>query len=173
MIKDLPKKNTSGFSIIEIVISLFILIVLFSVTQAGYKEYILKRSLDTAKKDIISDIKLAQSYASSGKSYSTCSTVNGYSFSVNSSSSSGINNYEIWADCVSAGSTSFVKQINMLDKYKGKIYFQWDDSPVITFKVLGRGVIFANGAKSDVITIIQLTTGDTRTITVTSGGEIY
>src|SRR4030042_6970530 len=95
MKKYLPKQYPAGYTIIEIIISLFIIIILFSVVQANYRQFILAKSLDAVVSQIISDIKLTQEYALAGKKPALCTGLNGYFFATDLTN----NKYTVTADC--------------------------------------------------------------------------
>jgi len=164
MIKSLSKKSSSGYTILEIIISIFILVLLFRIGQAGYSALILKKSLETTKKSVISDIRLAQEYASAGKATTGCSGLNGYSFI----STSGSNSYyTINADC-GPGTTIEIKKVYLSKLAKGINI----SSANVMFKVLGMGTYFPGGGNSATFILTQQTTLSSVNIVVTSGGEI-
>ena len=162
MVKHLPIQKSSGYTIIEIIISLFILIILFAVAQANYRQFILAKSLDAVKSRIISDVKLTQEYALAGKTTATCTGLNGYLFSTSVTN----NNYTISADCTT---DVLIKTVKISDVAKG-ISFSGSGISVL-FKVLGGGTNITAGGNVP-ITITQQTTGNTRIVTITSGGEV-
>ena len=161
MMKFLPLKKFSGYTLLEIVVSLFILIILFSATQAAYREFILKKDLDNAKGQVMSDLRLAQEYATAGRLTDSCLGLNGYEFV----SSSSNQNYRIRSNCGSGSSD--VKTVEMSDISNGISI----NSQSVIFKVLGGGTnISADSSVQFVLT--QRTTNNTRSVIVTSGGEI-
>jgi len=166
MIKYLPTKKSSGYTIIEIIISVFILIIIFSVAQAGYRVFILEKSLETAKSQIISDLRLAQGYAMSGKKPTGCSGLNGYNFTTYITS----NSYTITANCGdnTAGENVEIKTVELSRIAKG-INIATDVN--ITFKIMGMGTNIPEGT-SVFFDLNQQTTGYTRRITISSGGDV-
>jgi Tfp pilus assembly protein PilE len=161
MVKHLPKKYSSGYTILEIIVAVFILVILFSAVSAGYRQYILKRNLDSVKSQIISDIKLAQEYAIAGKKPPDCDVLNGYIFSTFITG----NRYTLTADCTN---DQIVKTVET-SKLATGINIQSDI--VVIFKTMGMGTNIPVGSNR-VITLGQQTTGTTRTITITPGGEV-
>lgn len=151
-----------GFTILEIIISLFIMIIIFSVAQANYRGFITDKNLDAARDRIVSDIRLAQQHAQAGKKPSGCtSELGGYFFNTNSSG------YEILADCGTLGVSVKTVQLDSfsegLSLNNGQMYF----------RTLGKGPVFPTAYPDSLtLTLTQQTTGKTRTITVTVGGEI-
>jgi type IV fimbrial biogenesis protein FimT len=166
MIKFLPTKKSSGYTIIEIIISIFIIIILFSAAQAGYRVFILEKSLETAKSQIISDLRLAQSYAMSGKKPTGCSGLNGYNFTTSISN----NSYTITANCGgdTAGENVEIKTVELSKVAKG---INIANNISLTFKIMGMGTNISAGA-SVFFDLNQQTTGYSRRITISSGGDI-
>lgn len=159
----IPAKNTnsSGYTIIEIIVSIFIVVTLFSLVSAGYRQYILKKNLDVVKATIVSDIKLAQEYALAGKKPTGCDVLNGYIFQTFTSG----NRYTLRADCTSDVEVKAV----VLSKVASGINLLTNNS--VLFKSMGLGTDIAAGG-SRAFSIRQQTTMATRTITIYSGGEV-
>jgi Tfp pilus assembly protein PilE len=165
MKKELPTQKSSGYTIIEILISIFILVILFSAVQAGYRQFILQKSLDTVKSQIMSDIRLAQEYAIAGRKPAGCSGLNGYLLHTYPNSDTDLNYYRIYADC---GTDILVKEVYLKDIAK-QVKFTGSD-PNLLFKVLGAGTNISEGSA---LTInLEQTGGSIRVITVSSGGEV-
>lgn len=161
MIKHLPDSRSSGYTIIEIIISLFILMMIFSVVQANYRGYVQRSSIDMARNQMISDMKLAREYALAGKKPDTCTNLLGYVFRTYTSGS----RYTITADC---DTDVLVKTVFISDIAKG-ISITTDNN--VIFRISGLGTnITAGGSRT--FTLRQQTSLITRTVTVTSGGEI-
>lgn len=158
---NLPVNRSSGYTIIEIIISLFILIMVFSVVQANYRQYIQRSSIDLARNQMISDIKLTREYALAGKKPTGCDNLTGYIFRAISVDSS----YTITADC---DTDVLIKTIILSDISKGTSII--GNSSVI-FRVRGLGTDIATGGNRT-FNLRQQTSSITRTVTVTSGGEI-
>lgn len=158
----LPKQTPSGYTIIEIIISLFIIIILFSVVQANYRQFILAKSLDSVVSQIISDIKLTQEYALAGKKPPLCTGLNGYIYATDVTN----NKYVISADCET---DITIKEIYLSKIAKG-ISFSGSNSSVL-FKILGGGTDITAGGNVT-LTVTQQTTGNTRVVVITSGGEV-
>lgn len=161
----MPAKNTSssGYTIIEIIVSIFILVTLFSIVAANYRQYILKKNLDAVKSTIVSDVKLAQEYALAGKKPTGCDVLNGYIFRTYNNTSG--NRYTLAADCTV---DVLVKTVE-LSKLASGIDILTNNS--VLFKTMGTGTNIAAGGNR-VFTIRQQTTLTTRTITIYSGGEV-
>ena len=167
----LPKKRASGYTIIELIISIFILILIFTVAQTNYRGYILNKSLDAARSQMISDIRLAQEYALAGRKSLTCSGLNGYTFTLNAASNA--TSYLVRASC--GGSFETVKSVslsiiatNVTANYSGST----GTTNGILFKILGQGNDISTTNTNVVITLSQETSGYSRAITISQGGEI-
>jgi len=153
--------TSSGFTILEIIISLFILIIMFSVAQANYRGFITEKNLDTARDRIISDIRLAQQHAQAGKMPSGCLTpLDGYRFITSSAS------YEIQADCAADVS---VKTVQLSSFSSG---LSLTSGQVIYFRTLGKGPVFPPFFPDTLTLTLTQQSGGTKTITVSVGGEI-
>ncbi len=160
------KKILKGYTILEIIIAVFIIVILFSVTQASYRQFVLRKSVESVKKNIISDIKLAQVYASSGKKSATCTGLNGYRFiSYADINNPDLNYYRIYADCVT---DELVKEV-YLSKIAKNVVFLVNTN--VLFKILGQGTNIPVG-QTRIFTIRQSTTNYSATITVSSAGEV-
>lgn len=163
---DIPHRNQTnnsplcgGYTIIEIIIAVFILIIIFSFAQANYRQFIYRKSLESVKSQIVSDIKLARVYALTGKKSSTCTGWAGYLFFINPT------NYSIVSDCAT---DEIVKTVQLPSIAKGVTSAT---TRSVLFKALGKGTSLTFGTDL-VITLSQQTTGAVSTITITSGGEI-
>lgn len=159
---NLSKSLNSGYTIIEVVISIFILILIFSVAQANYKQFTFNKTLDAVKSEMISDIKLAQEYALAGKTTTGCVGLNGYMFSTDVAN----NKYSIMANCAT---NIVIKEVSLAKLAKG-VNISGSNTSIL-FKVLGGGTNIDAGGNI-VFQIIQQTTNDTRSITVSSGGDV-
>ncbi len=159
MIRKLPKTNSSGYTIIEIIVSLFIIIILFSVVTVNYRQYILKKNLDAVANQMVSDIKLAQSYALAGKVPPGCTNLKGYIFRT----SVGNNSYSITADCDSEISVKTVKISSIVTG------ISLSTGNNVRFNSLGNGT---SNSADVTFTLQQQTTSNSRSITIMPGGAI-
>lgn len=167
----LSKKSSSGYTIIELIFSIMILVIVFTVAQANYRQYIFNKNLDSVKSNIVSDLRLAQESALSGKKSTTCSVLNGYTFTLNAAS--GATSYSIRASC--GATTELIKTVvlsdlsaNVTANYSGNT----GTANGILFKVLGGGNDIRSSNTNVVITLSQKTTNYSRIITISPGGEI-
>lgn len=166
MIIFLPNRKSSGYTIVEIILTIGILIVIFSLAMANYRGFTLNRSLDSARLGIISDLKLAQEYSISGKIPAGCVNLQGYLFSINYDPDPDSNFYTVTADCATDVN---IKTVYLSGSVKN-VRFTGAQSAVL-FEILGNGTNIASG-NSVTYSIEQITTGTTREIIVSSGGEI-
>jgi prepilin-type N-terminal cleavage/methylation domain-containing protein len=94
-----------GFTLIELIVSIFIISVLVSLGYANFRRYAQKQALWAVARQIEGDLRLAQSYAMSGKDATSCSVgtyLYGYRL-VKSNSSS----YKIQSACRNPQDGSF------------------------------------------------------------------
>ena len=166
MLKILPKKYTSGYTIIEIIVSISILIIIFTLAQAGYRQFILNRSLDSVREGVISELKLAQEYAISGRVPLNCDNIAGIVFTSHYDVDPDLNTIVILADCDIDQPIKTVR----LSTYARNVRFGAPFSAIV-FRPLGTGTNITPGS-TRTISLYQITTGTTKNILVSSGGEI-
>lgn len=154
--------QTKGFTIIELIISMAIMGVLFTVGYANFREYSQQQILERSVLTIEGDIRLAQQLARSGKKIGTCDVLNGYRFYV-----TGVNSYRIDAVC----SNGFPNE-----RIESSVFVQTDTTistpspnPIIFF-VLARGTNISDSTPA-IIDITHQPTGNTKTIVISSSGD--
>jgi prepilin-type N-terminal cleavage/methylation domain-containing protein len=153
----------AGYTLIEILITLTIIGLIFGFGYISFREFSQRQALSGLARSIKGDLRLAQESALAGKKPSgiNCNSpnlLNGYYFQRVSST-----NYTLGASC-SAG-TIESKSVNLPADVTMSSF---SPNPII-FKVLGQGT---NISGSTIITLTQISSGNTRTITITDGGEI-
>jgi Tfp pilus assembly protein FimT len=136
---------------------------IFSLGFVSFRDFSRRQSLQSATRNLISDLRLAQNYALSGKKPDSIfcdspSVLQGYNFEV-----TGETDYKISASC--SGGTVSVKEIALSDEF---VISTPTTNPIV-FKTLGQGT---NIPDSLVITLTQTATNNVQIVTVTSGGEI-
>lgn len=155
-----------GYTLIEILITLTIIGLIFTFGYVNFREFSQRQALTGVARSIKGDLRLAQEWALAGNKPATANCtpnppnlLNGYYFRRNSST-----NYIIEANC-SGGTPSQVKSVDMPTDI---VLTSFSVNPIL-FKVLGEGT---NITGSATITLTQTSTGNTRVITISQGGEI-
>lgn len=163
--KLLQKK--SGYTLIDILVSLGILTLLFSVGYAGYREYARRQALTAAVRIIKGDLRYTQELALAGKKPVSCTVLDGYQFVLVSG-----NSYEVRATC--AGTTYLDKSVSLSSNFVtlSNLTPNLTPSNTIIFKSLGQGNNIPSGT-STAITVSQIGTTNTAVVNISSGGEIW
>ena len=170
----------NGYTIIEVLIVIFVMLLMFLVGQASLRDFSRRQSLQSVERLVFSDMKLAQEYALTGRKPPGCQTLHGYLFTRQSAKEYAIEAYcfDGLGDkyCLGGGNSDFcIKRDIKLDSLQGYNLFV---EPVnagppknnaVLFKVLNSGT---NSSSDIVIRIVQLSTGEEKVITVTPQGEI-
>ena len=158
----------TGFTLVELLVSVFTMVLIFSFGYADFRDFSRRKSLEGAAKTVESDLRLAQQMAISGKkprepagNVCTTTNLNGYYFSRVSSST-----YRIEADCV--GGRVSVKSNNLTTKFPGITLQSFTG---ILFNVLGAGTDIPAGVPREIRMVVSAT-GETRIVSVTQSGEI-
>src|SRR3989344_5258447 len=138
-------KNYSGYSLIEVLVAMFILVIIFSVTQANLRGYSQNKSLEQAVKQVRSDLKLLQEYSIAGKLMPGCSGLNGYIFSYNTST----NLYSLIADCTTDVNVPNKTSLSLPQGISLNSFRPPNNT--ILFKVLGKGTDIPNGTSINII----------------------
>jgi len=151
------KKFCPGFTLVELLVTITIISLVFSIGLVQYNRFNRRQILTKAKDQLISDLRLTQSKALSGEKPSDCGVgpLSGHKLEFTSNS-----NYQITAVCdsdvvVSAG----------LSLTEGVIKQAGPDE--IFFKVLSQGIDV-----SGTVQIILSGFSETQTVSVNSVGEI-
>lgn len=160
----MPKRffNT-GYTLIEILVTLTILSIAFSVGYANLRDYSRKQALEGFARQFRSNIRLAQENAIAGKKPEDCSVLDGYKVTFTSSS------YSVEPVCSPELATTPVTVSNPLEVVTSP---STNPPTNFTFKALSSGVTFSTGSTSQIITLTQSRTNNSVTITITSGGQI-
>jgi prepilin-type N-terminal cleavage/methylation domain-containing protein len=157
------KVNIKGFSLIELMVAIGLMLIIFTVAVPNYRAFQRSRSLEKAYQELVADLRMAQEYAISGKkpqdATSPCvtNTLEGYYATYNTSTQ-----YYIRVRCTNY---YIIKTVNLSD-------VSISNFGSIGFKPLGGGTTIGGGS-SIVITLTQANTGATKTVTINSGGEIH
>lgn len=157
----------NGYSLLELLVSVSIIALLFSVGFASYRDYQRRQLTESALRLIKSDLRLAQEYAIAGKKPDStpdnaCETsdLQGYRFNRLTATT-----YRVEAVC-SAGSHIVKGPVTLptntqLNAIPGGSTF--------SFRVLGMGI---DRASAVTLTIANTLTGTTSQISISTSGEI-
>lgn len=156
--------SNKAYTLIEILVSLTIVGLLFSVGYAGFRDFSRRQQVISSSRIISSELRLIQSKALSGEKPDSINcndpnTLDSYSFEAIDD-----NSFRISANC-SAGDVLIKNE----DLPQGITFSSTQGT--ISFKVIGQGNNIPE-ATSVTITVTQTATGYSQDLTVTPGGEI-
>jgi len=156
--------DKKGYTLIEILVGLTIVALIFAIGYVNFRDFSRRQALVGYARTIKGDLRVAQESALAGKKPADIfcdppSVLNSYYFNVVSAS-----NYQITASC--SGGNVIVKDVTL----PSDVAISISTNPVL-FKILGEGTNVPS-ATPTTITLTQAGTGNTRVITITSGGEI-
>ena len=151
------KKSCPGFTLVELLVTITIITLVFSIGLAQYNRFNRRQILVRAKDQLISDLRLTQSKALSGEKPTDCNItpLSGHKLDFTSNS-----NYQIIAVC-----SSDVVVKSGISLPQGVIKQAGPDE--VFFKVLSQGTDISGTAQ-----IILSGFGQTQTISVNNAGEI-
>ncbi len=157
--------ENKGYTLIEVLVVISIMAILFTVGYAGYREFSRRQVLIGAVNQVQGDLRKAQQLALSGVKPNDpkCNSpelLNGYIFVIDSSGTA----YSIQSSCTGGN----VQSEDLVNLPLG-ISISISSGPLM-FKVIGSGTNISN--EDTVLTVSQGATGDSRTITIGSGGDI-
>jgi len=152
------KKN--GYTLIEILVALTIIGLLFSFGYVSFRDFSRRQTISGVAKNIQGDLRLAQGNAITGQKPVGCNTtLDTFGFRVLTTAS-----YAIEANC--GATTVSVKSVSL----PAGVSISTPTPNPLLFKILGQGTNL--GATDWALILTQTGTGNTVTVTVTSGGEI-
>lgn len=165
-----------GFSYVEMMIVLMIMVILFSVGMANYRGFQRRQSLEAAVRQVRADLSLAREYALAGRKTCTVAvpphTLLGYRFNVDSSAQ-----YTISAVC-DDGSSFYFSVAKTTQSPGGFTIANVPEAGAsqsyVDFRTVSKGVDVGTGG-SRWMTFTLTSTGDsslTQDIIVTLAGEI-
>ncbi len=147
---------------IELLVTISIIVIVFSIGIANYRDFSRREALNGISKQIKADLRTAQQLSLSGKKpeSASCSVLDGYRFSLN-----GQNGYKLEAICNNSGVTSLVehKVVDLGEDITISLV-----SPTVEFKVLGQGT---NLETTNIITLTH-TGGNQTTVRIGVGGDV-
>ena len=154
----------SGFTIVELLVVISIMTLLFSIGYGRFRDFSRRQALASVARQIEGDIRLTQELASSGKKPDRCVTLSVYRFRVNNNDT-----YNINAECTEWDDDN---DSDKYFKYRVAIPHGFSlsapDGRNINFYTVGGGNDAGDGYSVD----IEDATGDTLTVSVTSGGDV-
>lgn len=150
------KRPCRGFTLIELLVTMSIIGIIFGIGVAAYTQFNRRQILDQAAQELKNNLRLVQGKALAGEKNCSGGTMEGYEVTFSSTS------YSFRAKCGLNYGTSTI--INLPSSVTVTTF----PSPnPILFKVLGQGTNINIST-----TIVLSGFGSTRTITITSAGEI-
>ena len=157
----------SGYTLIEILVSLTIIGLLFGIGYVNFRDFSRRQAIAGAAKKIQGDLNLTQQLALSGQKPDdiNCNPPNllsGYNFKIIPPSE-----YVIEANCTGSSTAVIYKNVAL----SSDIIISSDSLTTISFKVLGQGTNIVQGG-SVVLTLTQSQTKNKFDITIGAGGNI-
>lgn len=154
--------NTSGFTLLELLIVIMIMGLLFGVGLANYRDFARRQSLLGISRKIKGDLRLAQQLAITGNKPTDCVVLEGYQFNWVSST-----NYQIEALC-----SNSIYAVMTVDDIFGNTSMSAPSPDPLLFRVLANGTNIT-ASLTATITLTQAGFGNSAVITVTSAGDIH
>lgn len=159
--KSLLLTPLSGFTLLELLVVISIIVTLFGVGFANFRGFQDRQRLITARESLKSDLRYTQQQALAGIKPAGCTNLNGYKLERTSATS-----YDISANCNETPVDIDVKNINLAAKYPG---VELSTFSFVFFNVLGRGV---RSNLTITLTDTIPNPDQTATVSVTMGGQI-
>lgn len=159
--KTLTVRYKKGYTLLELIISVTIIVVVFTIGLANYQSFARRQTLVGATAKIRTDLRLVQELALAARKPEggVCDSLEGVKIRNTSPTM-----YEVTAVCKS-GEYDVGMPHDLTDKYRGIRVSNFN----ILFKILGQGV----DTDTDInIVVTNELTSETRQITITKGGEI-
>lgn len=161
-------KKGYGYTFVELLVVIATMVILFGVGYANLRDYQKRQYLESARRMVVSDLKLAQEYALAGKGCT--SVLEYYSFIIPSPSS-----YNIRVKCDNSPQPQLVKEVNMpqgiqisgfapppnLNDTDLRFYPLGKGTNIVRDAVVSITLTFEPGSFSSFSTIITVTPGGT------------
>ena len=164
-----------GFTLLELLIAISITAIFLGVGYAGYRDFSRRQEVLVAKRQMISDLRLAQKSALTGNKPTSCTTdFQGFDLTLTATSPV---TYQIGANCVNPSSPSnpfrtVIKTVNL----GSNISISPTSLSSILFQALGRGVTFSGGGSSVTYTLSSSALGGAssanQTVVISQYGDI-
>jgi prepilin-type N-terminal cleavage/methylation domain-containing protein len=149
--------RSSGFTIIELLVVLFIMTTLLGTGIAGFREFNRRQKTVTVRGEIVSALRFAQSEASSGNRAGCLGDFEGYSFNINSSQ------YTIQVSCSGGNITVRTEAVD-----EG-VDINISGTMPVTFLPLAGGTDLASGTETTILITAQ---GSQEAVVINSQGKI-
>ena len=161
----LPNQIDTGFTLIELMVVISIMALLFGFSYASYREFQRRQVLIQAGNMLITNLRLAQQLAFSGRKEAGCVTLDGYAIERRSDTS-----YAIEDRCIGGGGGNEIKLVTL----PPNIEIDPFPSPgnEITFYVLGRGISRTSDVTLNLRLEINSVTIESTSVQITTVGEI-
>ena len=152
-----------GFTFIELMIAIAIMVVLFTVGYANFREFNQRKILERGVLKVEADLRFTQELALAGRKPAGCDVLIGYNFLVSDDTT-----YVLQAVC--GNDVYDVKTEDRIFDELGLTLSAPTPNPIL-FKVLGQGVDI-DPASPAIITVSQTLTGNTHNVSIAAGGDI-
>lgn len=155
----ISSRKTKGYTLIELLVVITISIIVFSIGFVGYREFSRRQDLAGVKKNLMADLRLIQQLSLTGQKPSgvTCTTLNGHTFTITSTTS-----YQLVSNCTEGNTViktvSFTNGVTLAAT-----------TASTQFKILGQGTSLS---ASNTITLTNSYSGNTSTVVVGTGGGV-
>ena len=158
---EIDKMRSSGFTLVELLVSVFIISLVFALGYANFRQYSQRQEHIALVRQIEEDLLLARNFADSGKKPSSCSSLDGYKFVWDADEAE----YSIYAVC--GGSQAHTAEIsNKIDKDNYELSITHNN---FMFKTLGSGTDLPGDCT---ITLTQKRLNRALSIKISRSGEI-
>lgn len=154
-------KSKKGYTLLELIISITIIVTVFTIGLANYQSFARRQTLLGATAKLKTDLRLVQELALAARKPEggVCDSLEGVRI-LNTSPTT----YKVRAVCKN-GTHDVGMPYDLTDKYRNVRVSNFN----ILFKVLGQGV----DTDSDItIVVTNELTSETRQVTITKGGEV-
>jgi prepilin-type N-terminal cleavage/methylation domain-containing protein len=169
------KKDCPGFTLVELLVSISVVAILSGIGLAAFSSFNRRQIVASATRQLVSDLRLAQSKADSNEKPTACQASEvdllGYEFIIETAN----RHYKITPVCALSPPLPSIKTVDI----PGVIRLACatcpnpNDNVQIFFKTLRQGVASSGFNSESKLTITLTGYGATRSATLTSSGEIY
>lgn len=162
LVSQFPKRNKNGFTIVELLIVILVMGILMSIGTASYRDFARGQAVVSAKRQIMADLRSAQSDALHGRKPAACTgTLEGYSFEFNTSAPWG---YSVSVLCPASANAVLLKT----HTFESNVTVTAPSPNPIVFSPVNQG----NNVTGTATIGISMASGQTETVVITASGEI-